>query len=756
MNSKVHAVLMKCAIDLCGSKMIDELNKQINVTRWETYLKDDLGFNMDPEAEYKKNHIPRFHNKTYSDLLVYGAYMEDQTKFKSDVPDPELKDPIMRFCMETIAGQGKYQHWLEHFWNDSFEKDPDQGLMLTVKYICDVVKEALGVDKVLGEYFKDIGPEFMESLGNVISEFFNGSKIIENFRSAPERAKDYWDILIDQYKEGNKEAAYFNLGKVCHLLADVCTPCHMHGDSHLGFTWISKWIKEKVGIDLNDFMVVITPETVDDDKYEVYTGKEIESNIPMADVGEDEPEEWLSNIDSALPERWRLTNENGFPTYDATWDMYKYFKHAAQITVQFDSDDHDGSRKCQPYSWAHFDPLSPASWTMERRWDGDLTEYACDQIASQLIPLTIADTAGLLYRFSDEVGLNFSRDVLELSIQAEKIKIIDDEDTCEEGELYFSMKVNDRPTVDSGRIKADSGDVLTNEFHVGVMNLRDQFMVHDLSTDNLIIETWAYDNDDWDVLGQKIRKSQDSLGSTFDKYSIRQLDPETVVKDRRSSNDDYEISYRIDKKTPLAEIADLLKQGVYKAGDSMYTNPVLLNLTTMQRHCNAISKGRPCGTWNRISSDISMGFFMTVDQLFGSNEFKGVEGLRKFAQKTGRKKLEQIADQIENSDDPYLRACREPSVYRKYIRLHAKNDREFDKWNMINEDTLGEMFELKCSCCNKPYYEFLTRKNKKYLGKVPKKMWIPCCMDPDRKRKSSKQLKFEELRKNMYVMYQDE
>ena len=38
--------------------------------------------------------------------------------------------------------------------------------------------------------------------------------------------------LIDLYKSGDKETAYFYLGRIVHLLSDMSVPAHVHNDSH--------------------------------------------------------------------------------------------------------------------------------------------------------------------------------------------------------------------------------------------------------------------------------------------------------------------------------------------------------------------------------------------------------------------------------------------------------------------------------------------------------------------------------------------
>ena len=774
MNSKVHSVIMKSAINLCGTKLVEELNKKIDVDRWEDYLEHTLKFDMRKDKTYKKTHVPRFHLKTYADLLIYGAFMEDQTEFRSDVDDSKLTNGFFKFLV-NISGEGDHLHWLEHYWSDALELG--KGLELTADYVSQVINEAAGLDSTLGEYFGKFTEEMYDIIVKPLSWIFNGSTTFESFRSAPDRALDYWNILIDQYKQGEKEAAYFNLGKVCHLLEDMCTPAHVHGDCHLGAKWIGYAIKEYLGIDLSWLIT----DYVDDDQYERYTGDMIEGNIPLKDVAKGEPESWADNIEEAIPERWRLTNENGFPTYDSEWDVMKYFRHAAEITKKYDSDDCDGTGSGHPYRWLHFDLVSTASWVLERRWDGDLSDHACDQIAEHLIPLAIADTAGLLYKFCDAVGLPCSSDLIEMKFQVTNFTVVNDEDNCEEGEIYLTTQINNRTPERSERILANSGESFNWVTDERIKHMWDKFAVHDLSTNNLEVWTDAYDNDDWDVGTWKLRSASDDLGYTRVKYNISELPAYYLEEDLESSNGDYKISYELTKKSnETAKMQSLYSYSRNEEGKSLFSNPILLNLTTMQRHCSVSSKRRPCGTWNKISSDKAMGFYMTEEELFKEDEKDVIKNIRMLGQAlniqaqnetaetnpastshTGagrtRKmnatpskgtKLLQLADEIEKSGKRYVKAALEKSPYKKFIRYHALNDKQFEAWNMINKDNIYDKFEPSCSCCKKPYRTYL--KNGKNLRgyEGEKTRWLPK-KTPNEVR-WDKKTEFDLLRERMY------
>lgn len=52
------------------------------------------------------------------------------------------------------------------------------------------------------------------------------------FPSAYERAKELWNESLELYSQSKIEEAYYTLGKVAHLLADVSVPAHVNMDAH--------------------------------------------------------------------------------------------------------------------------------------------------------------------------------------------------------------------------------------------------------------------------------------------------------------------------------------------------------------------------------------------------------------------------------------------------------------------------------------------------------------------------------------------
>ncbi len=51
-------------------------------------------------------------------------------------------------------------------------------------------------------------------------------------QGAAARAQTYWNNAISAYKNGVKNTAYWYLGKIAHLLADLSVPAHVHRDPH--------------------------------------------------------------------------------------------------------------------------------------------------------------------------------------------------------------------------------------------------------------------------------------------------------------------------------------------------------------------------------------------------------------------------------------------------------------------------------------------------------------------------------------------
>ena len=166
MNTKVHAAIVRAIRLLMGNDALRKLNKNINKEAWQK-VKDELGVERDWPQE------------TYFDLIVLGAYFEDDVDTTSDVPDPVIDNSFLKKILEKATGPN--QHWLEHFWNTKREKG--KGVKIDIDYICEVITEIL-CGEWIPEFIHEIKAEVIEFfLGNVITLVTNdGSFVLGEFR----------------------------------------------------------------------------------------------------------------------------------------------------------------------------------------------------------------------------------------------------------------------------------------------------------------------------------------------------------------------------------------------------------------------------------------------------------------------------------------------------------------------------------------------------------------------------------------------
>jgi hypothetical protein len=602
MNSKVHGVIVRAIKNVIEPWVLEILYTSIDQDAWKkvrTELK--LDENSDNPEVYDNA-------KNYFDVLCLGAIDEDNTKLLSDIDDPDAEACSMGKIL--VKQKGKHQHWLEHFWNDSLKDDRDkkskQGFSINHKYISDVVSEITGVNYL--QTFGNFGGIKLGTMSNeattcLVEAFiamFYGENLYDSYYSAPNRAERYWKKALEQYKNKEYERAFYNLGKVCHLLADVGTPAHVHNDGHMGVNWLETVLKEvlKIDTDCPDFF------KVDDDKYEATTGKVIEENLKTLDN---------ERADEALPQKWQL-KDKGCVYYVPEWNLFKYFHSLGELTKRYDSDDADG-KGGKPFHWEHFDLLNIDSYThsAERCENDDLTEYACYQIAQDLIPLSIAHTAGILYLFFNSVDV--SGDVTypqTYKVAAKKIHIHDDEDCCLGGEIYFTLEANDHPKR-LPKISAKSGDLktLNGQWSCEVTTPADP------EKGGIFIHTEAEDNDDWTIpLIGTIHKAKDPLGVTNCFIKISDIDEsnQPIEFSLTSSNNDYTVYLSVKKgetekkqhnlRRALKEISSTkkmkLKTSKYKEGSTIDMQPLLLNLDSLHFHCNTTSN-KDCKIWRNAS-----------------------------------------------------------------------------------------------------------------------------------------------------------
>lgn len=686
MNTKVHYVIVKAATQLLGEMSMKLLNSPINKNAWES-IKNEFGITSEFDGGLKQ--------ETYLDLVMLGAYLEDQPKIRSGISEPNISDPLVKAAMQTGA-PGKYQHWMEHFWSDSLNEN--KGLVIDLDYICDVLAEAIG-GKIYGEFFTEIRSEIYELIATPITAICKkGTTTLDQFRSAPARAKEYWNVLIKQYQNGEKERAYLNLGRVLHLLADVGTPAHMHGDPHAGIGFVVDLLKK---LKLNKIFDndTINDFSIDDDQYECYTGKVIEgllSNLSGSNT---------YKYELALPGIWNIASDD-LASYKREWEVFDYFKELAQISVQYDSDDVDGTRKDKPFHWRHFNLFDIWSWDLERQWDGDLTDSACHDIASNLIPATISFTAGLIMHFFDAVDEKIEtteEGFSEFSIAAKKITVHNSTDSItDEGEIYTDVTVNNIGPIQTGRIKAKSGQTksLPSNLHWNVvMNANENKKIN--------ISSYSEDNDDYWLFGK--RKSRDSLGHIYRTLTKNDIPEGRSELSLKSDKGYYSLLFEFNKKVyhkpKIIYVNDAWRK-LYKnrkvfykqrTGYNRLAKQVLyLNLENGTRHMSN-KKGLSCGHFNKLGEGKRITIRLSKDKLFEQAPSGRITALKQFANKAGRKKLQQIVTKLERDERAVIALEEKGTVLSKVIQLNCPA--LADKYKGLTKNNFSEYFSTRCRCC---------------------------------------------------------
>ena len=704
-------MIAKAASKLLGPMAMDLLKTPIRKDVWES-IKTEFGMNDSNCGGLKQ--------ETYLDLILLGSYLEDKSAVQTEISEPKITDALVAKVMSS-EGPVTSQHWMEHFWNDDLIKE--KGLVLDIDYICDIIAEALG-GKFWGEFFAEIRSEIYEIIAAPITMMCkDGSTVLDKFRSAPARAQEYWDLLIKQYKDGQKERAYLNLGRVCHLLADVGTPAHMHGDGHIGVYPVAKLL-EYIGLD--GLIDTNTGEGVDDDQYEYYTGYIIEENLKEL------AKQNSCEYEDALPLRWNVVSGD-VASYKPDWEMFDYFKELGTMTRKFDSDDVDGTENCQPFHWEHFKPWDLYTYKLERQWDGDLRNSACNDIAERLIPATISYTAGLIMHFFDVVDEKTEANEpgrAIVSVKATKMHVLDDTDPCGSGEIYLTADVNNRDQKLTGRINANTGDTVNL---TGYNLFWDAIYVAANTNIDLNITSHAQDNDDWYFLWQKIRDSE-SLGRI--NYTINTKDiPDnghyyTTLSSQSPHYYDLDIDIYKDvlMKRKVTRVNDEWKR---KFGNrksfiseklhwhySDSGSPVTLYLNFQDSTLHMRNKNHePCGHFKRASAINGVGkielrlnkkemFESDIDNLFdidSNRSFKqasmgSLNALKKLAEKKKRTKLKDVISKIEESERYRILYKEEGTLINRIIRVKCP---EFvENHGEITEDNFGELFKTTCRCCS--------------------------------------------------------
>jgi hypothetical protein len=145
------------------------------------------------------------------DGIISGSKEEDEERNGfPDIPGVggQCGDPLQRLerC-EPFEPLLPYSlnGYLEHFW------DPDQPLA-----------DAFNCGASPGGYNR--GLQDVVGVEPANDEHFDGSYRVAQY---------YWDhLILPYYRRGNKELAYYWLGRVAHLLEDATVPAHVHDDPH--------------------------------------------------------------------------------------------------------------------------------------------------------------------------------------------------------------------------------------------------------------------------------------------------------------------------------------------------------------------------------------------------------------------------------------------------------------------------------------------------------------------------------------------
>jgi hypothetical protein len=514
-------------------------------------LPAELGYYLDKSAEGEPG-------KTKLDLILEGATKEDSTTEAGPLGNPSLQD--IPPAIASIFFKD-YWPWMEHFWND--ELADGKGLTVTA--------ESLG--KLLGLGLGSVGGFFA---GGLIGE----QVILAQFHTVLDRAAEYWNTwVLAKYNAGEHDEALKNLGRVLHLLADVGTPCHVHGDMHMNI------LEGYVGFD--------------DDDYEQHTSEH------AVELGEQLDGAWIPTAGSGI-------------VWNPDWDLSKYFHELGEISRLYDSDDYDGLGEDRPYHWNHWLEHASDIVPIERDISGDLTDLACYTIASDLVPITIRFTAGLLCHFFGCIGYSVALDMVEVSVK--NIHVYDDTDPHGSGEIFLSAGLNTKLIQIGGQWDIDSG-------HWSAISGAD---LPPIAVDNPTVPVHFYAHA-FDDDSNFLYEDSESLGNIDYAIDLTTLDPANPVTLRVNSvggSGSFGLDIEIRFQPMAQEIASystiignfdrwimkdisVLRKTTYNEN---YTPPLLLNLETMAVH-GLSSHGR-CKTWEKMNSGKKLELHMWPYEVF--------------------------------------------------------------------------------------------------------------------------------------------
>lgn len=149
------------------------------------------------------------------DDIITGSAEEDIVAAPLELIGDIDEFDVQFGCLPKCDDEGGY---FKHFW------DPD--LPSVSGYKCNTIGGGYNSGLVLDSTNTD-----------VLFQFLCG-----NYDSAYRLAQDYWDRLVIPYYTGktkngqphliNKDRAYYWLGRIAHLITDMCVPAHVHNDPH--------------------------------------------------------------------------------------------------------------------------------------------------------------------------------------------------------------------------------------------------------------------------------------------------------------------------------------------------------------------------------------------------------------------------------------------------------------------------------------------------------------------------------------------
>jgi hypothetical protein len=252
-------------------------------------------------------------------LKAHSAIVNAATEYTSS----EVKEEINKYIDFILAGAGEYKS------SSDYSEDGSKDLFNEI-YLCKPVSSA--------EHFYDpYNPNYIP-LWNRCRPVYGKSNALNRARYI------YEEFAIKYYLRNEKDKAYYYLGSVLHILADLSVPAHTHYTLH--------------------------PFWPIDDRYERF-----HSELRIK-------EEYLNNI-----------KEVRYSKFD------DYFINIAKETSRYPSDFDDGYSVENNYYYNNRGKIDYYS----NGFNSPLNEESCEEISRKLVPLSISYSVGFLEFFYRDV-----------------------------------------------------------------------------------------------------------------------------------------------------------------------------------------------------------------------------------------------------------------------------------------------------------------------------------------------------------------